>query len=174
MKQRRSGAPYPTRSRKSAAAGSGQGWMLISLLLMGALTATLAFPTFVILACGLPPAIVRGLIDSRGGRDMLACMFVTNLCGVVPVVVRLWSSGNTLEGALLLLSDPYVWLVMYAAALVGWGLLWIVPQLVEIVLTLLDNERIRKLRHYQRNLVAEWGSGVADTPETAASGGDLA
>jgi hypothetical protein len=128
---------------------------------MSALAATVAFPTFVILACGLPPAVVRGLIDNRGGRNMLACVLATNLCGVVPIVVRLWSNGNTLQTAMVLLSDPYVWLVMYGAAALGWGLLWVVPMLVEISLTLIDNEHIRKLRHYQRKLIAEWGSGVA-------------
>lgn len=168
MTKTRPGTPYPARPRQSVAVDGGRVWMLISLSLMGALTATLAFPTFIILVCGLPPAIVRGLIDRRGGRNMFACVLITNLCGVAPVIVRLWSNGNTLQTAMMLLTDPYVWLVMYGAAAAGWGLLWIVPEFVEIALTLIDNERIRKLRHYQRKLIVEWGSGVAGACEPTA------
>ncbi len=180
MKKARPGPPQRVRQRRTSEApaerdsensgtprdeSQGRGWMLFSLLLLGMFTATVAFPSFIILACGLPPTAVSGVIDSRRARDTLICVLVTNLCGIAPALVRLWSGGNTLAVAMSLLTDPYIWLAMYGAAAVGWCLLWIVPVGAEVALTLVDNERIRQLRRYQEKLVAEWGPGVAGVAE---------
>jgi hypothetical protein len=180
MKKVRPGTPKRVRKRRTSVAPveresgnsetprgerQGRGWMLFSLLLLGMFIATVAFPSFIILACGLPPTAVSGLIDSRRARDTLICVLVTNLCGIAPALVRLWAGGNTLAIAMSLLTDPYVWLAMYGAAAVGWCLLWIVPIGAEVALTLVDNERIRQFRRYQNKLVAEWGPGVAGVAE---------
>lgn len=165
MRQVRPGTPYPRRTRQKVAANRGRGWLLVFLLFVGLLSALAAFPTFVILACGLTPAAVSGLINNRKGHSTFACVLATNLCGVAPAVVKLWSNGNTLDGAISLLTDPYVWLVMYGSAAIGWGLLWASAEIVEIALTLIDNDRIRKLQNYQRKLIAEWGPGVAGASE---------
>lgn len=139
--------------------------MLFSLFLLAVLIAFGAFPTFLVLACGLTPAAVAALLDKRQSRNVATCVLVANLCGVVPPLAELWVRGNTLPAALGLLSDVYVWLMMYGAAATGWVLLWAAPMVMELVLAFADDQRVRRLRAYQRNLVAEWGESVTGKVE---------
>ncbi len=139
--------------------------MLLSLFLTAVLIAFVAFPTFIILACGLAPAAAAGIFDNRRGRSAFACVLAANLCGVVVPLIDLWMRGNTLPVAIGLLSDVYVWLMMYGAAAMGWVLLWAGPMVMEVVLVFTDDGRVRRMRAYQRNLIAEWGESVTGKVE---------
>lgn len=167
MKKRSALAPPPPQGTRQGGrkknAGSGNGWMVFSLFLFGLLVATAAFPTFLVLAAGLTPAAVAGMLNTRHGRSAFVCVFIANLCGVVPAVTKLWFSGNSLSAALSLFGDPFVWLTMYASAAMGWMLVWMGPAVADVVLAVAADHRARKLRDFQERLIREWGHGVAKT-----------
>lgn len=149
----------PTRARR------GNVWGLLLMTLGGVIAAVLAVPSFIVLACGMPPALAAALIDDRPGRHSSCCIFAASLTGVAPVLVSLWSGGNTVAVAMQRMSDVYVWLGMYAAAAVGWMLIWLWPVLAEIVLTVLANQKIQSVRAFQARLVEEWGETVTGATE---------
>ena len=123
-------------------------------------TGVLAFPSFIILACGMPPALAAALIDNRPGRHASYCVMAANLAGIAPVLAALWFGGNTVSLALMLMSDVYVWLGIYGAAASGWVLIWILAYFMELSLALIANYGISKRRADQQGLVGEWGAGV--------------
>ena len=149
----------PTRARR------GNVWALLLMTLAGMIAAVLAMPSFIVLACGMPPALVAALVDDRPGRHASCCVFAASLVGVVPVLASLWAGGNTVVAAMRLMSDVYVWLGMYGAAAVGWMLIWLWPIIVEIVLAGVANQRIRSVRGFQERLVEEWSETVSGATE---------
>ena len=163
-KPRRGSAPVvaprrPTRARR------GNVWALLLMTLAGVVAAVLAMPSFIVLACGMPPALVAALIDDRPGRHASSCVFAASLAGVVPVLAALWAGGNTVVAAMRLMSDVYVWLGMYGAAAVGWMLIWLWPIIAEIVLAVVANHRIRSVRAFRERLVEEWSETVSDAAQ---------
>lgn len=134
------------------------GLLLITCIVV--VTAFLAFPTFIILACGLPPALAAALIDNRPGRHASYCVLSANLAGIVPALTALWFGGNTVDFAMVLLRDVYVWLEMYGTAALGWALIWVLVNGTEFSLELMARYRVSKLQAAQRTMVMEWGVGV--------------
>ena len=144
--------------RRRPAAGNTWGLMLIILVVVGA--GVLEFPTFIILACGMLPALAAALVDNHPGRHASYCVISANLAGVAPVLAGLWMSGNTIAVAMSLMSDVYVWLGIYGAAASGWVMIWILAYVMELSLALIANYGIGKRRADQQGLVGEWGAGV--------------
>ena len=149
--------------RRRPAAGNTWGLMLIILIVVGA--GVLEFPTFIILACGMLPALAAALVDNHPGRHASYCVISANLAGIAPVLAGLWMSGNTIAVAMSLMSDVYVWLGIYSAAALGWALIWLISMVAEFVLALLSSLRVRKLAATQEAMVAEWGLGVSGAIE---------
>ena len=151
-------APPRAPRRRPAAPGNIGGLLLIIMVVV--ITGVLAFPSFIILACGLPPALAAALIDNRPGRHASYCVMAANLAGIAPVLAALWFGGNTVSLALMLMSDVYVWLGIYGAAAAGWVMIWILAYVMELSLALIANYGIGKRRADQQGLVGEWGAGV--------------
>ncbi len=145
--------------RRPASAGNIRGLLLITFTVV--VSAVLAFPSFIILACGMPPALAAALIDNRPGHHASFCVMAANLAGVAPVLTALWLGGNSVALAMLLMSDVYVWLGMYGAAAFGWTLIWLCTHIAEFMLELMARYRIRKHQASQQEIVAEWGAAVA-------------
>ena len=151
-------APVPAPRRRPLA--SGNTWGLLLIIFAVVMTGAVAFPTFIILACGMPPALAAALIDNRPGRYASYCVMAANLAGITPVLAALWFGGNTVSLALMLMSDVYVWLGIYGAAASGWVMIWILAYVMELSLALIANYGIGKRRADQQGLVGEWGAGV--------------
>jgi hypothetical protein len=156
-------APPLAPRRRPAASGNIGGLLLIIIAVM--ITGVLAFPSFIILACGLPPALAAALIDNRPRRHASYCVMAANLAGIAPVLAALWFGGNTVSLALMLMSDVYVWLGIYGTAASGWVLIWILAYVMDLSLALIANYGINKRRADQQALVGEWGAGVTGEVE---------
>lgn len=154
-------AAVPEEAPRRKPASSGNTWGLMLIIFIVVVTGALAFPTFIILACGMLPALAAALIDNRPGRHASYCVISANLAGVSLVLAALWSGGNTVAVAMMLISDVYVWLGMYGAAALGWALIWLFTIATEFALALMASLRVRKLHAAQEGMVAEWGAGVA-------------
>ena len=61
-------------SRSAGRVSRGNIWALMLVTLVGVVAAVHQFPTFIILACGMPPALVAALVDDKPGRH--ACRSV--------------------------------------------------------------------------------------------------
>ena len=152
-------APHDAPRRKSISPGNMGGLLLIVLIVV--VTGALAFPSFIILACGMVPALVAALIDDKPGRHVSYCVIAASLAGIAPVLSALWAGGKTAAVAMLLLGDVYVWLGMYSAAALGWSMIWLFAIIAEVVLSMMATRRVRGLTRSRQKIVAEWGADVA-------------
>lgn len=128
----------------------------------GALLMVFALPAFVLSLVGLMPSLLALATDDTQDRNASRCVVSMNLAGVIPIAVLAASAGNDMAEAMKMLTNPYVWLIMYGAAASGWGLLWLGPILAEGVVNQLVERENKKLQTRQRDLVAEWGRGVLE------------
>lgn len=123
--------------------------------------ATFAAPTCVLLLIGLVPSIVAYVVD-RNERPMLAFTIAPlNLAGLMPYLLTLWNGSDTMPTVVHMLTDVYVWLVIYLAAGAGWLIFIGMPTIVTLTLERSLDRRKSKLQGLQDKLRADWGAEVA-------------
>ncbi len=162
----RSNVPNTGR-KKARGTGSPKG-LRHFLLFVGyaAFGALLLFePTMAaLIVVGLAPSLVALFFDHgafRRPRLITLCCF--NLAGFLPYFARLLSAHDRVGEFFSMITDIYVWAVIYGATALGAGLLWIGPFLAAIVLQALNDERIKEVEKRQLALVKEWGAEVKET-----------
>lgn len=118
-------------------------------------------PTILILGLGMLPTVGALLSDRRREKYATLCVGAMNFTGVLPFMIRLWTEEHSYEHAFGMIADPFTWLVMYGAAALGWAIYFVAPGIVGMFIGMRTEQRIQRLRRRQRDLVEEWGPGVA-------------
>lgn len=161
---RRQTGPY--RARPDGAPAGTIGTTLKLLFIIGALAA-LAFPTFIVIMGGMVPTLVAILVSERTDRHKIQTLAAFNMCGVVFFLVPLWTGGHTMHQAMVIMSNVYSWAVMYMAAALGMGALWLGPHVAALVYNVLVVGRRRKIESIRRALLDEWGPDILPDGEVA-------
>ena len=121
------------------------------------------FPAMVmVLIVGMLPTLVAAFVDKTPKKFAAWCVGGMNLAGVFPSLQDLWAGETTIRQAMSILGSPADLLVMYAAAAFGWMIYIAVPPVIRSIMTVVAQHRIAQLRSDQRNLIGEWGAGIAD------------
>lgn len=144
-----------TASSASSAATRSIFFLIIAIV--GLFT----LPTILILGIGMLPTLGAMLSDRRKEKYATLCVGAMNFTGVLPFMIRLWTEDHSYERAFVVIADPFTWLVMYGAAAVGWAIYFVAPGIVGMFIGMRTEQRIQRLRRRQRDLVEEWGPGVA-------------
>lgn len=140
-------------------AGGGLQLFLLGLAVIG--MAVFAAPTCALMVFGMVPSIVAYVVD-RGTRPMLAFTIAPlNLAGLMPYLLTLWNGSDTMPTVVHMLTDVYVWLVIYLAAGAGWLLFIGMPTIVTVALERSLDHRKGKLQSLQNKLRTDWGAEVA-------------
>ena len=84
-----------------------------------------------------------------------------NFCGLFPYLMDLWMGAHTLKAAGAMVTDVFTLLVVYGAAAFGWIIYITIPPVVSTFLTVMAQRRVAQLRTLQRQIIEEWGEGVA-------------
>lgn len=137
--------------------------------------AIFTLPTVMLLGIGMLPTLAAMLTDRRKEKYATLCVGCMNFTGVLPFMILLWSEDHSYENAFTIIGDPFTWLVMFGAAALGWAIYFVAPGIVGMFIGMRTEQRIQRLRRRQRELVEEWGPGVAggfksDDDEQAGSG----
>jgi len=164
-------ATKPRTAARSRGKPAGGMVLLTTLSLCAAVV--IAFPTVILLAVGMVPTVVAYIVDLSPGRYACRCVAPLNLAGVFPYLMKLWNSGHTISGAFKIAADPTAWLVMFAAAGLGWLMFTGVPGVAAAVQSFNAKRTVESLKERQRALVEEWGKSVtgARASETADAAG---
>lgn len=123
--------------------------------------AAFTLPTVLILGIGMLPTVAAMISDRRKEKYATLCVGCMNFTGVLPFMIRLWTEDHSYEHAFKVIGDPFTWLVMYGAAALGWAIYFVAPGIVGMFIGMRTEQRIERLRRRQRDLVEEWGPGVA-------------
>jgi hypothetical protein len=131
------------------------------LVAIGGGLAIFTLPTVLILGIGMLPTLGAMLTDRRKEKYATLCVGCMNFTGVLPFMIQLWTEEHSYERAFQVIGDPFTWLVMYGAAALGWSIYFVAPGIVGMFIAMRTEQRIQRLRRRQRELVEEWGPGVA-------------
>jgi len=123
--------------------------------------AAFTLPTVLILGIGMLPTVAAMLTDRRKEKYATLCVGCMNFTGVIPFMIKLWTEDHSYENAFRVIADPFTWLVMYGAAAIGWAIYFVAPGIIGMFIGMRTEQRIQSLRRRQRDLVEEWGPGVA-------------
>ncbi len=141
----------------SASSAATRSIFFLIILVVGLFT----LPTILILGIGMLPTIGAMISDRRKEKYATLCVGAMNFTGVLPFMITLWTEDHSYERAFVMIADPFTWLVMYGAAAIGWAIYFVAPGIVGMFIGMRTEQRIQKLRRRQRDLVEEWGPGVA-------------
>ena len=120
-----------------------------------------------LLGIGMMPTFVAMLTDRRKEKYATLCVGGMNFTGVLPFMIILWTEDHSYDKAFSLIADPFTWLVMFGAAALGWAIYFVAPGIVGMFIGIRTEQRIERLRRRQRELVEEWGPGVAGSNKPA-------
>lgn len=159
------GKPAPTPSTVDPKLASKIVLRLILItIVMTALSSGLIFLGYtyvmVLVVVSLLPAMVANIVDRRPRRWASRTVLFFNVAGLLPHLFEILMSHDPNAVASRLLSDPYIWLVVYGFAGFGWLFVYIVPQIVFLFLVIRSDHTIRKLEAKRQELVDEWGDKV--------------
>ncbi len=132
------------------------------ILLIGAVLLLIAFiPVGLLLFVGMMPTIVAGLIDKTKERVKSLTVGFLNFAGCYPYILLILNAKEEpLSVSYDLVTDPYVIVVIYGAALLGYLVEWSVSGIVAALLFSTGEKRLVDIKKEQKDLVAKWGKEV--------------
>lgn len=123
--------------------------------------AVFILPSVMILGIGMTPTLAAMITDRRKEKYATLCVGCMNFTGVLPFMIELWTNDHSYDNAFRLIGEPFTWLVMFGAAAIGWAIYFVTPGIAGMFIGMRADQRIQRLRRRQRDLVEEWGPGVA-------------
>lgn len=135
------------------------------MFVLVAVGAVLFLPSMMLLVIGMTPTLAAMLTDRRREKYATLCVGCINFTGVLPFLIELWTQDHTYEHAFRVISSPFTWLVMFGAAAIGWAIYFVAPGIVGMAIAMRADQRVERLRRRQRDLVEEWGPGVAGSTD---------
>lgn len=140
------------------------GWKPQISMVLSLTAAVIFLPSSAILAVGMLPTVVAALfVDRTKKKTMTMTIGTLNFAGCTPFLLKLWVVGHTFDNAIMIISDPYAIIIMYAAAGVGYLINWAMTDIVAKVLYQRGAVRQDAIVRRQEELVERWGKGVTGT-----------
>lgn len=127
--------------------------------------AVMFLPSMMLLVVGMTPTLAAMLTDRRREKYATLCVGCMNFTGVLPYMIELWTQDHSYDHAFTIIANPFTWLVMFGAAAIGWAIYFVAPGIVGMFIAMRADQRVQRLRRRQRDLVEEWGPGVAGSNE---------
>lgn len=121
---------------------------------------SVSYYAFAFFVLGMLPSILSVVIDKRGGRFASKTV---SACNFIVIIPYLFDIGLTYERDIYskqLMAQPETWLIIYGFASIGWMLVWLVPRLTLIVITVRADIKTQKLVAEQKVLLDEWGPEI--------------
>ncbi|MDX1975830.1 MAG: hypothetical protein SFT92_09190 [Rickettsiales bacterium] len=139
-------------------------WSLLFLALCLILVIVLRFG-FLFMLLAMLPSIVAWFIDQTPKKQIFNTVFAANLAGTLSPMTPMVSSLLHLQDYDItpLMKDPAVWLVIYASAAAGWGLVFFCHSVARFIISLVYAYRAIALENKQELLIAEWGKEIVGT-----------
>lgn len=153
-------AAIPAKAGKAAAKGrKGMVAMWISIVVIAVVLLAIVPVVAMFIGAGLAPTLTAALIDRDPEKHAAVSVGALNVAGLSPYVVRMFTYPGAAQQ---MMSDMFVWFVVYASAAVGWGFYLGFPIIAVRLADLRAEWRARDLKRRQEKLIEDWGPEVAD------------
>lgn len=147
------------RKRSAASAKSGRAFLL-RLIGISIICIVLLKHTFILFIAGMLPAIIAAIVDSSKSKHIFKAVSAFNLSGVAPYVAEAVGKNNSIDSVQQLMSQPQVWLFMYGAASIGWGMIKFSPIVIKMLMAHFSGNKASKIEAEQKKLIDEWGTEI--------------
>jgi hypothetical protein len=157
-KTKKKNKPAPRRPK---VARGGLYLLMLGFSVVAVALLVVAAPALILLFVGMAPTAVALLIDRDAEKHAAISVAMLNFAGLSPYLADFVLGSASLGQAMAQVYTVFVLVVIYGAAAAGWVLVLLLPPVSAIVLGGLTDSRIQALRKEQKQLVEDWGEGVA-------------
>ncbi len=112
---------------------------------------------FIFFSAAMLPTIFAIFFDKNDHKCLSATICTFNLIGILPYLIRIWSSHNIDYTSKQVLSSPDTWMVIYGAAFVGQLIYVSLPLLIAKIYTSKIKVQIKKHQKQHEELCNKWG-----------------
>jgi len=118
------------------------------------------FASIALIIFGMAPTLVSFFVERRPGNSGSTCVLLFNLAGIIPVLGLIWDGPP--NGGAGAMGDVFNWLVVYAAAAVGFVVAWGSPYISATWTQIFAGSRLKAIKSRQKELYDEWGTSVVE------------
>jgi hypothetical protein len=149
---------------------SGNKIMLPALIIASLIGIVLLQSGFIFLLIALLPAMVAYFIDRDEHKSAFRVILLCNVAALLPSLFPMLASAMRMEryDVMKLMTDPTVWLIIYAGATMGWGLIFLCRLIARFIIMLYFDYQIGALERFQKKLLIEWGDRIKEEDAKAA------
>lgn len=151
----------PAKSVKAKQKIPVWSWGLVAIL------AIMALPSVLLLFVAMMPTFAAAVTDRRPEKYAAMCVGGFNLAATVPFLINMWMTNHSMIGFQAFVTNVWAWLIIYSAAALGWGFVWLIPSLMSRLNNWMCNRDLTKLRRRQQELVDEWGVELIEADQEA-------
>ncbi len=123
-------------------------------------TAALFFPTTVLFCGCMVPTFVAVIVDPHPAKTAWITVGCMNFAGTIPAWFMLWSNGQRIDEAFMLLTQASTLILAYGGAAVGWVIYNNVTPLVGGLMVARNEKRLKDIEKRQKELTRKWGDDV--------------
>lgn len=112
---------------------------------------------------GMLPAILSSIVDKGEGRFASKTISACNFVGIAPYLFNLSQIAEPIAmGAVAkeLMFNVQTWVMVYSFAFIGWAVIWLVPNITQIVFIVKTEIKYNLLKEEQESLIEEWGEEI--------------
>ncbi len=143
------------KPKPTARKGITLSWFFLFFVLF-AVAGFLSPAAALLLLCGLIPGFVAILTDTDPRQTLGMAVVPMNLAGLIPFCLQLWHDRHPYTALFTLITTPWIWLVIYLAAALGWLLHYAIPPLVLMVMEWGVTQKRSTLESERNRLKQEW------------------
>ena len=116
-----------------------------------------ALPSLILLLVAALPTFGALISDRRPEKYAATCVGGFSLAATLPYLFNLWSFGGGMKPMIDLLSNVWMYLIIYLAAAVGWGVFYGLPLLMMRISTWHSEGQYQDLQKRKAEIIQEWG-----------------
>jgi len=122
------------------------------------------YPIFLLLFIGSLPSLVTLIVDQEEEGYKALCVAAGNMCGILSMIWELIDQGGSFEVFLTMLSNPFVWLILYGPAVFGLFVYFAFAKAFIGSVRLKAHHLIKQCEEVRASLIAEWGEEIEKVP----------
>lgn len=144
------------KAKKGKKSFSPTYWILVAIVV----AIVVSVESAIIIFFGMLPSFINMLFIRGKGQQQKATILAMNAAGVFPFWVSMLTEVDPMGRVLAMTKDPFVWAIMWGAAMLGMFMMWGGGKMAEAVIDVFARNRIEKLRAQQADLVDEFGEDL--------------
>lgn len=161
------------KRRAAAEAGLGPASGVLGFSITGKLFAVLlvawivntSYYVLAFFCLAMLPAGLAILFDRTRGRFATKTIAACNMAGTLPYLFEIYIRYEPDPATKEIMYNTSTWVFVYGFALVGWLLVWLIPQFSILIYAAKAENRAEELKKRQEHIIEQWGEGASNSAD---------